>query len=560
MISLIVILASSISLSILTTNHYVVVAYLPRAYLTRNSYHVPVLPVLVQKSRTIPTKTTAIVALSARYIEMPLLDFLPPNSGSDGVGKKAKKEEILVQPLPSIHLQQQPELSSIHVYGMKLTIPLHQQIINHAWDITAMNADADRIDFLQFDDGDDDTNHLMPQRAVVPYNDPTKLPLVGVVAFKPPSQEDSTQHPAIGAIGCVVEVLYNAAVMNHDEYKKGLNIDSNNIDMTDVNKKKTIRYNTPSTSKTVLCRGLFRFIVREIKQSIPYTVALVEELHDGSSENDVVGTTSVDNDNMIRDSYANMTTTELMQRTLQSMQFVMDRRMENAIQSSNQPLTPLEESILQDNGLIQQQQQVMKDLRETAQEYNNLWNIFRSSLVDMTPHERYYSVPFMAAEICHFPNKVRRQMVATTDTIQRLRIACQAATAEVAATSASTRSTIQNPIVSTAMDGVIGRTTGSGNGGVVVTSQTLNVGTPKLPSWSQKIKKGTILEYYWNEDYGWCRGQVIEDPLRIVPDEIVLTMHFPDDDSTHRLPFSAEEKVRWRPPTSSSSSSSSKQS
>jgi hypothetical protein len=206
--------------------------------------------------------------------------------------------------------------------------------------------------------------------------------------------------------------------------------------------------------------------------------------------------------------------------------------------------------------MLHQQQQVVNDLRETAQEYNIIWNIFRSSLVDMTPNERYYAVPFMAAEICHFSNSVRRQMLITINPIERLRIACRVASTEVAAmtsTSSTTFTTNNNPIVSTSMEGItVGNT-----GGVVAMSQTLNVGTPKLPTWSQKIKKGTILEYYWNEEYGWCRGQVIEDPLRIVPDEIVLTMHFPDDDSIHRLPFSADEKVRWRPPSSSSSSSSS---
>lgn len=527
------------------------------AYLPRNPYQ----SLLVAPKATKIIKTTTIVALSARYVEIPLLDFLPSNDGdsvdSDDDPKKRKKktkEEILVQPLPSTHLQQQPELSNLHVYGMKLTVPLHQQIINHAWDITATNVDAGRIDL---------DDNMMLQRSL-PYNDPTKVPLVGVVAYKPLRKEDTgtAKHPAIGAIGCVVQVLYNAAIMNNDEYKKGLNIDSSrNDDTSDTSKnkktkkKKTIRYNTPSTSKTVLCRGLFRFIVRDVKQSIPYTVALVEELHDGS-ESDVALVDLESNTIANDDAYANMTSTELMQRTLQSMQFVIDRMMENAIQSSNQPLTPLEESILQDNGMIHQQQQVMNDIRETAQEYNSMWNIFRSSLVDMTPSERYYAVPFMAAEICHFPNAVRRQMLVTTNPIERLRLACRAATAEVtAAASASTRSTIQNPVVSTSMDGTAGNTVS--HSGVVAMSQNLNVGTPKLPSWSQKIKKGTILEYYWNEDYGWCRGQVIEDPLRIVPDEIVLTMHFPDDDSTHRLPFSADEKVRWRPPSSSSSSSSS---
>ena len=172
----------------------------------------------------------------------------------------------------------------------------------------------------------------------------------------------------------------------------------------------------------------------------------------------------------------------------------------------------------------------------------------------MSPQERYFAVPIMAAEICHFPNEVRRQMLVTTQAIERLRIVCRAATNSVADMSTSslststTLTTIKNSVVS--MDNTVGTSRG-GNGGSVVMSQNLNVGTPKLPSWSKKIKKGTILEYYWNEDYGWCRGQVIEDPLRIVPDEIVLTMHFPDDDSTHRLPFSADEKVRWRPPSSS---------
>ena len=418
-----------------------------QTYTFRNTYQ-------SQSPTTTTVRTSTIVAFSARYIEIPLLDFIPSNDNDDDDGPK-KKEEILVQPLPSIHLQQQPELANIHVYGMKLTVPLHQQIINHAWDITATNIDANKIDL------DED---LMPQRGL-PYNDPAKIPLVGVIAYKPPtgSKDDSTKHSAIGTIGCAVQVLYNAAIMNNDEYKKNLNIDSgSNNDMTggsrNKKKKKTIRYNTPSTSKTVLCRGLFRFIVRDIKQSIPYTVALVEELHD-IRESEVLTTTSpnVESNTMINDSHANMTTTELMQRTLQSMQYVVDRMMEHAIQSSNQPLNPLEESILQDNGMIHQQQQARNEIRETAQEYNDIWNIFRSSLVDMSPNERYYSVPFMAAEICHFPNQVRRQMLVTTNPIERLRIACRAATTEAAATTTatSTRSTIKNPVVSTMMDGTV---------------------------------------------------------------------------------------------------------
>ncbi len=524
-------------------------AYMPQTNPSYRTYH------SFARSKATTTATTSTLDLSARYIEIPLLDFLPSNNDDDDgePKKKKKKDEILVQPLPSIHLQQQPELSSIHVYGMKLTVPLHQQIINHAWDITATNTDPNSGSRIDLDDD------LMPQR-FLPYNDPTKIPLVGIVSYKPPQSEDGTaKHPAIGAIGCVVHVLYNAAIMNNDEYKESLSIDNSNDDTADPSKKKkknkTIRYNTPSTSKTVLCRGLFRFIVRDIKQSIPYTVALIEELSD---ENELTAAESsqplVGN---VSDPFANMTNTEMMQQTLQSMQLFIDRMMLNAIQSSNQPLTPLEESILEDNGMIQQQQQVLIEIRETAREYNSIWKMFLASLVDMSPKERYYAVPIMAAEICHFPNEVRRQMLVTTHAIERLRMACSAAANAVATVSTSSLSTsttvttIKNSVVS--MDPMVGTSRGGGNGGTVVMSQSLNVGTPKLPSWSKNIKKGTILEYYWNDDFGWCRGQVTEDPLRIVPDEIVLTMHFPDDDSTHRLPFSADEKVRWRPPSSSSS-------
>lgn len=88
-------------------------------------------------------------------------------------------------------------------------------------------------------------------------------------------------------------------------------------------------------------------------------------------------------------------------------------------------------------------------------------------------------------------------MLATTNPIERLRIACQAATAEVAVISTSTRSTIQNSVVSNSMDGMASTgssSTSTSRRRVAVTWQNLNIGTPALPLWSKKINKGTILE------------------------------------------------------------------
>ena len=55
-----------------------------------------------------------------------------------------------------------------------------------------------------------------------------------------------------------------------------------------------------------------------------------------------------------------------------------------------------------------------------------------------------------------------------------------------------------------------------------------------------------MIEYYWNEECEWCRGEVVDDPVLVV-DELILTVRFFDDGSIQRLPFSGDEKARWRP-------------
>ena len=62
------------------------------------------------------------------------------------------------------------------------------------------------------------------------------------------------------------------------------------------------------------------------------------------------------------------------------------------------------------------------------------------------------------------------------------------------------------------------------------------------------MSEGTRLEYFWNEEFGWCEGVVVGDPVKIV-DELIVTVRF-EDGETHKLPFRADEKVRWRPPQS----------
>merc|ERR1712021_86235 len=77
------------------------------------------------------------------------------------------------------------------------------------------------------------------------------------------------------------------------------------------------------------------------------------------------------------------------------------------------------------------------------------------------------------------------------------------------------------------------------------TDKDLKVGKPQLPPWAKQIKKGTNIEYFWNEEYGWCPGVVVEEPVTIV-DELLVTIRF-EDGEEHRLPLTPEDKLRWRP-------------
>ena len=141
----------------------------------------------------------------------------------------------------------------------------------------------------------------------------------------------------------------------------------------------------------------------------------------------------------------------------------------------------------------------------------------------------YFSIAFMAAEITNLENAARRKIVAMTNGIERLKY------------------------VTKLVENVVGmararKMANSITDEVNESSKDLKVGRPELPPWAKDITKGTGVEYFWNEQEGWCRGKVIEDPLMVV-DELIITVLF-DDGEVHRLPFSADEKVRWRPPQS----------
>jgi hypothetical protein len=162
-----------------------------------------------------------------------------------------------------------------------------------------------------------------------------------------------------------------------------------------------------------------------------------------------------------------------------------------------------------------------------AEEMAAVWDVFQGSLVDdIAPKDRKFSIAIMAAELADMTNALRQRILLTRDAQERLRIVLK----ELDELVGMARARKMAAQITDKVDD---------------SNKDLQVGPPQLPQWARSIRKGNRLEYFWNEEFGWVAGEVLEDPVTIV-EELLLTVRF-DDGETHKLPLTAEDKVRWRP-------------
>jgi hypothetical protein len=422
-------------------------------------------------------------------IEIALFDILleDGNISNDNDVEKT----MMIQPLPSDHLP--TELTTLNVYGMQLTRPIHQMILNHQ-----------PLD-----------NFVLPTTAT------SIKQQFGHVAYKP------NANTYVGSIGCAATVLLKA------NPKDMIGIPDDVLSTADSQ----FAIDAKQQVSTIFCRGTFRFIVREVKQTIPYTVAIVDELLDdplpleGGDQSIVNVWSSDDHDNDDEEdnggdnAYSTLTRSELLQRLLQGMKTFVDMQLEKY---NNENRSPLEQSLIQD---VTGVNTMMFAQREATEEMAAVFEIFSTSaLIDdfITTQSRYYAVAFMAAEIADFSNELRQMILQTTDSVQRLRFVLKEFESIVSTKRARklAESVVQTTNEATA---------------------DLQVGVPTLPQWAKQIQKGIVVDYYWNEEFGWCTCTVIDHPKFVRDDELIVTVHFDDDDTIHKLPFRADEKARWRP-------------
>jgi Lon protease-like protein len=400
-----------------------------------------------------------------RGVEIPLLDL---TDSQDNYNEH-------MQPLPSAHLPD--ELTTVHVYGMQLTRPVHQMVVeetvNRGENVIGVGTAAERA--------------------------------FGHVAYKP--LKDSL----VGAIGCAAQILMVAP----------------------TSPEETASLEEGETAPmTVLCRGSYRFIVREVIKTIPFPVAIVDELID---DEPTIGPTSTETDDDVDDEdeddeededdmYADLTPSELVQRTLMAMKTHVDQQ----VNILERDMTPLEQSIVQDSSTDLD----MNAQRQAAEETSAVFSTFAASLPDIapTPGQIYFTVAMMAAELTNLNNNARRAFLRTTNGVERLRLVLGVMEEMVGMSRA--RKMASEITEETDED-----------------SKDLKVGEPVLPPWAKSIRKGARLEYYWNEEWGWSEGEVVEEPVMVV-NELLLTVQFDQDEdgTVQRLPFTPDDKVRWRPP------------
>ncbi|KAL7531712.1 hypothetical protein ACHAXR_004191 [Thalassiosira sp. AJA248-18] len=390
-------------------------------------------------------------------------------------------------PLPNTHLP--PELTTASLYELKLNVPIHRSVI---------------------------------QEAISSAGSTSSSPIVeegccyGHVVYKPDNADG-----LVGAIGCASEILIGAPSAMKDE---------GNMDRDD------------SGALFVLARGSYRFRVKEIVKSIPYPIAIVDEILDGDMQDETGKNVDDEEEEEDSDIYDTIPSKELIKQIFQCL----DKILKAQAEESATPLSPLEKSILEDASSSNPMAQAIQRVFD-AEERLAVFQTFTSSLLDIAPGERdrMFAVAMMAGELANLPSDIRVKMLVTMDGVARLRIVLRALSTMVSMDSAK-------KITKSLSLG------GGGDGdGINIDSKSLQeaedaqkqlkVGTPSLPPWANQIKKGVRVEYYWNEEEEWCLGTVHDDPVKIM-DEIIISVKFDDDGSVHKLVFRGDEKARWRPP------------
>jgi len=449
-------------------------------------------------------------------IEIPLIDLTDQTTTSSNTtptttsNKKNynNDENSSVIPLPSSDFPD--ELATPFLYAVQMNTPLHKLVMEESISMA--------------------TSSQPMYGHVVWKNNNDLLGAIGCTAIildNPPTKE--TLNKNVGNSQLTGEEILTELSFSAEEEKSS----SSNIDDDKLS-------SSSSSSNTFLCRGGWRFVVKEVIRSIPYPVVIVDEIHDDADDDDSDMFASVGNNTLDKHDdddeddddddgeFNQMSTPELIHRIMSNVQSIIGEQLEDA--NAKNRLSPLEKSILEDNGIGGPSGAINPVVIELAhaEEMSAVWEVFQSSLIDdIDPQQRRFAVAMMSAELANLKDNVRQEILLTRSSEERLSIVLR----ELKEITGMRQARKLASKITDEID---------------ESDKDLKVGRPELPLWALQISKGTKIEYFWNEIEGWCPGEVIEDPVTVV-DEILLAIRFDEDGEVHKLPLSAEDKIRWRP-------------
>mmetsp|Transcript_25789 Transcript_25789/g.29488 ORF Transcript_25789/g.29488 Transcript_25789/m.29488 type:complete len:469 (-) Transcript_25789:8-1414(-) len=387
-----------------------------------------------------------------RNIKLSLLDLSTYNKNDKDSENNSNFLDASIIPLPSLHLEEYSELRTQHIYGMKISRPIQKMILRDA---------------IQ-------SNKLYGH--IVYKKDPNDL---------------------VGAIGCTSEVLLSAI-------KPILAISSNNNNRKDDDE----------IPNTLLCRGSFRFVVKEVIQTIPYPVAIVDEWCD----DDVLEQPKSKRD--LSDSSSEV----LCQQILSGLHAFVKQKVKESLRQRKKDIENSDIGYTDENEMT-----TTIHKRIYSKEISDVLFAFHGFLIEnqsiLSITEKQYAIAFFAAELIGVDNEIRKKLLKANKGIERLKIISNEVNKVV-----STQRMVQS-IVANDDDHY----------------EIYSDDFESLPAWSKNIKKGMVVEYFWDEDFGWRECTVVNDPIPIL-NELLITVHFEDDQSTRKLPFRIDDKKRWRQP------------
>lgn len=450
-------------------------------------------------------------ALKRRDVRLPLLDLYSSSTISD------QYDKILITPLPASHLP--VELSTLNIYGMQLKAAIHKMMIDDTLSKAGTGLGLNEDIFSR--EG--------------------KEPMYGHLIGKLPSksgddnEDNDGGNTLIGAIGCAAEIIIStpsdSAQIETLAEDGGLEMEKYSDFDDPFNDG-----NTEDATITVLTKGSFRFVVKEVIQTFPYPIAIVDQLLDDlapsysdndsttlNDENDDEDEDEDDDDDY--DMYSHLNPSELMQRTMSAMKAIVDQKLDTKPKLKS----PLEESILEQSGMAGGVGGIEAMQQNQVEEMAAIFDVFSSSLIDIAPSrtELFYTVAMLAAEFGGFDNDIRKKMILTVDGVERLRIVVEALEKKISLVQAK-------------------KLTEDITGQSDEDSKDLRVGKPPIPDWAKSFSEGMEIEYYWSEKDGWLSGTITETTM--IVDELIISVIF-EDGETVRLPFDTEQKARWRPAT-----------